>query len=356
MITLLYPENGAKISIHTDWQKEFYRRQYTGIHKDSAIFEQYDAYLSEDGISSCPKTLVFKWKRSDIYTLMKFKISTSPDFPKQDGVETCCTVGKVFASCEDDGVYCVCVTNLKSGTKYYWCVDDGSGAYPINTFTTNENETRFIKVPGSHDNIRDIGGKLTKSGKRVKQGFVFRGAAMEVPYYDHEGLTSEGKHIVRDVFKMKTQIDLRYEAMGKMTDTVFGKDAKYILYPYNPYEGITDPGMQDMNAKILELFADESNYPIFFHCVAGADRTGTLAMLIEGLLGMSDEDIIADYNTTSLVGDIRDWESNEEIKKMMNALNNLYPEKSIQEQLELYVLNCGISSENIEKIKDLLLE
>ena len=57
-----------------------------------------------------------------------------------------------------------------------------------------------------------------------------------------------------------------------------------------------------------------------------------------------------------IVGDIRDWENNEGIKKMTDALNAIYPEKTIQEQLELYVLNCGISNENIEKIKKLLLE
>lgn len=35
-----------------------------------------------------------------------------------------------------------------------------------------------------------------------------------------------------------------------------------------------------------------------FHCRAGKDRTGVIAMLLLGLAGVSDEDIVADYAAT----------------------------------------------------------
>ena len=355
MIELIYPKNGAKISILTDFQKEFYRREYEGSHKNDNAYDDYvqEAFEREDITN--PVTVVFKWKRSNMFAPMRFKISTSPDLAELVGVDACCTYGEIFPS-DEDGVYCVCVTNFKSGTKYYWTVDDLSGECPVYTFTTDENETRFINIPGARGNIRDIGGKMTASGKRIKQGYVFRGAAMEKPYYDPEGLTTDGKRIVREIFKMKLQIDLRYEAIGKMTDTVFGKDGKYVLYPSGAYNWIHDIGAKDMIVMMLELFADEDNYPIFFHCVAGADRTGTLAMLLEGLLGVSDEDIIADYNATTLNNEFRRWDGNDEIKAMVKGLNELYPNKTLSQQIALYVENCGISNEKIEKIKNLLLE
>lgn len=50
---------------------------------------------------------------------------------------------------------------------------------------------------------------------------------------------------------------------------------------------------------IFSTLADESNYPVYFHCNAGADRTGTLAFLIEAVLGVSEEDVVKDYEITS---------------------------------------------------------
>jgi protein tyrosine/serine phosphatase len=41
---------------------------------------------------------------------------------------------------------------------------------------------------------------------------------------------------------------------------------------------------------------------VYFHCRVGADRTGTLAYILEGLLGVSDEDRKQDYELTTLFG------------------------------------------------------
>ena len=51
--------------------------------------------------------------------------------------------------------------------------------------------------------------------------------------------------------------------------------------------------------EIFELLANEDNYPVFYHCNAGADRTGTLTFLINGLLGVSYEDLTKDFELTS---------------------------------------------------------
>ena len=41
---------------------------------------------------------------------------------------------------------------------------------------------------------------------------------------------------------------------------------------------------------------------IFFHCTIGTDRTGTLAYFLEGLLGVSEEDRLRDYEMTYFYG------------------------------------------------------
>ena len=48
-------------------------------------------------------------------------------------------------------------------------------------------------------------------------------------------------------------------------------------------------------AAALAILSDSSAYPAVFHCSAGKDRTGVLAALLLGLLGVPDETIVADY-------------------------------------------------------------
>src|SRR4029077_17029923 len=50
--------------------------------------------------------------------------------------------------------------------------------------------------------------------------------------------------------------------------------------------------------SVAEGFAglpDPSAYPAVLHCAAGKDRTGIVSALVLGLLGVADEDIVADY-------------------------------------------------------------
>ena len=58
---------------------------------------------------------------------------------------------------------------------------------------------------------------------------------------------------------------------------------------------------------VMEEFVDDykngnNDYALFFHCRIGADRTGTLAYLIEGILGVSEEDRYRDYELTVFFG------------------------------------------------------
>ena len=50
----------------------------------------------------------------------------------------------------------------------------------------------------------------------------------------------------------------------------------------------------------MEFFAEEENYPIYFHCRGGADRTGMIAMLLRAIAGVSDETIRNIHNIITL--------------------------------------------------------
>ena len=52
---------------------------------------------------------------------------------------------------------------------------------------------------------------------------------------------------------------------------------------------------QNSVAEVLAVLSDPSAYPAMFHCSAGKDRTGVIAAVLLGALGVPDDTIIADY-------------------------------------------------------------
>merc|ERR1712083_267313 len=51
--------------------------------------------------------------------------------------------------------------------------------------------------------------------------------------------------------------------------------------------------------KAMTVLSQPESYPIAYGCMAGKDRTGLLAQLVLSALGVSREDIIADYMATN---------------------------------------------------------
>jgi protein-tyrosine phosphatase len=55
----------------------------------------------------------------------------------------------------------------------------------------------------------------------------------------------------------------------------------------------------DRFTTVVELVADSGSHPTVFFCAGGKDRTGLVAALILGALGVADEDIAGDYALTA---------------------------------------------------------
>lgn len=65
------------------------------------------------------------------------------------------------------------------------------------------------------------------------------------------------------------------------------------------YAEVAADGVKELR-HVLEIIADAGNAPVVFHCAAGKDRTGIVAALVLTLLGVSEEDIVADFALTGL--------------------------------------------------------
>ena len=192
------------------------------------------------------------------------------------------------------------------GEVYYYRVKDASGNYIVNDYSFKIDDSRPLRtvtIDGVY-NVRDLGGWTAKDGHKVKYGKLYRGANLE-------NITTEGVNTLLGTLGVKTEIDLRGDSPSH--DLVDPR-LNYLNYPIWMYTSIipefamTYPdgpsvgfeAFQIPNIKsIFETLADDSNYPIYYHCAVGADRTGTISYLINGLLGVEYEDLTRDFEITS---------------------------------------------------------
>ena len=357
MISLISPENGISFSILSEIQKEFIAREFAlkEFVPDSVQENAYPWYdisvCGTPGISH-PASLIFKWKLTDHLHPAKIELSLNENFLPEERIGAIASVGKTVYNSED-GTYYTSVSNFLSGETYYWRVVSDVETSEARTFSTKIGEIRTIRAEGL-DNIRDFGGRINTEGRRVKQGLIYRGGALN--YLSHPDCAeNNGLHVMRDDLKIKTDIDLRFEAIGKYEFCQLGDHINYNLLPSNAYDGLLEPYADETFRKIFELIADENNYPIYIHCVAGADRTGSVGFLLDALLGMSEEEIILNYNMTAIC-EVRNWYRNSDIIKMVSKLKELYPDKTLTDMLVEYLRHAGLSDETLQRIRDNLLE
>ena len=106
--------------------------------------------------------------------------------------------------------------------------------------------------------------------------------------------------------------------------------------------------------KIFKILANRDAYPVYFHCHAGADRTGTVAALLKFMLGVSEDDVATDYELTSISpygGRFRTHEMYDSFLKYLLTLGSTYKEAATN-----YLLSCGITEEEIQTLKDIYLK
>ena len=251
------------------------------------------------------------------------------------------------------------IQNLMVDTCYYWTVDAG-GEVSGGVFYT-ENTLRTLLIDGV-TNTRDLGGWKTVDGVyRVKYNIAFRGAELE-------GITANGLAAAADL-GIKTDVDLR--GRGSNTQSPLGTNVQWWLsgeYGAAMYYNSEKTTISDLTstyvqgtANAVRAFADASNFPIYFHCTYGRDRTGTLALLLLGVLGVSEDQILRDYEITFLTsfagGSSRTIKSNEGVTKTTKWLiDNYAPGGTLQEACEGYLLAIGITADEITAIRKNMLE
>ena len=161
---------------------------------------------------------------------------------------------------------------------------------------------------------------------------------------------------VLNVLGIKSDIDLRSdgECFG-MTGSPLGPSVTWFHYSSSAYGGMqTETGRQAFK-KVFRVFLDEKNYPIDFHCIAGQDRTGAVAFILNGLLGVSEEDLYLDWEVTGFWNENAGFNHKNRFDHLVNGFQKLKGE-NLHEKIENYVLSLGFTRADIEKFRSIMLE
>lgn len=311
---------------------------------EDADVADYCGGITDDGI----KGYTVRWRNTyDGVSSCKVEYSESEDF-----------ADSVFEDVVVGDNECV-LYNLKKATTYYLrvvIVADGEEktSDPI-SFGVRDLGPRVMKIDGIH-NVRDLGGYVTPEGRTV-QGIIYRGGALSPEsYYPNVGLTDAGKTYMKDTLKIKTDFDLRNAAQnnGLTTSPLTGATLEY----YNADGYDTGIANKETYRKIFAALSDENRYPVYLHCTGGADRTGTVSFLLNALLGVSETDLVKDYEYTSfsIYGE-RNSKGGEPAYRFAElvAAIKAYSGETLAEKTEKYLLSAGVTETQIYNIRAIML-
>ena len=153
---------------------------------------------------------------------------------------------------------------------------------------------------------------------------------------------------------LKTEIDLRSESeCYGMTGSPLGDSVAWIHLPgrsaldwYPTEEG------KSFFSRCFKIFLEPGNYPIDFHCIAGADRTGSLAFVLGAVLGVPEAELVEDYTLTSFSTSGK--RQADKMRKGMKAFDG-YPGKTINDRVCAYACTCGFTMNDIRKFRSIVL-
>ena len=263
------------------------------------------------------------------------------------------------------------------GKTYYWKVTGnitsevlGGGKIHI-----KDAPVRWLYVAGVN-NVRDMGGWKTENGKTVKYEMLYRGAQLN-------DITTSGMQTL-SLLNIKTEFDIRSKENSPTPSATEGTGFNYVFMLTNAgydkiFQSYAKEQVTSNYKKMFEYLSDSSNYPIYTHCQGGADRTGTYAFILNGLLGVSYEDLTRDFELTSFSG-VKRWRGTgaagtfsaddtimqddggnyiawgELYKKMMEYGSNNGC-TTLQQSIEHWLLNyVGVPQAQIDSFKNIMLE
>jgi len=159
-------------------------------------------------------------------------------------------------------------------------------------------------------NFRDLGGYDTLDGRPVRWRRLFRSDSLSP-------VTAEDARLLTEELGLLAVVDLRssgeveWEGRGGLADVALhyhhvplieevstDPDGPWDRWLHELYARLLAPSAGRVSVALAAIASEVAEHPTVFHCTAGKDRTGIVAALLLALLGVREEDIVADYVLT----------------------------------------------------------
>lgn len=341
-----YPEKAHEISELTPYNDELASWQsYAGDSESQkaalrALFDKYDIFR--------PTNNVLAWDSN--ISAKNYRVIISQD--------------KAFTNIEREYVVSgttnsVIFENPYTGTDYYWQViatknDDSLVYSDIFNFTT-ANLPRTVYIDGV-SNTRDLGGNVGLGGKRMKEGLLYRGMRLE-------GISASGENEFKNNLGIKAEVDLRGIGEGQENylnlSNYYHFSSPYDYSESTALETAIDGPLATNFGNAVKVFANPNNYPAFFHCSVGRDRTGWMGICLDLLCGVSEEIVLKEFclSLFSTSGALSKGTTSfyNRYLRLRTYLNNLSG-SNMSEKMETYLTTvCGVTHEECETIRGILL-
>ena len=270
------------------------------------------------------------------------------------------------------------INNLTPNVHYTYkvsSIDNGTVMTEGNFSTYGHIRQVFFKTRVR--NGRDMGGWLTYDGKMVKYHKIYRTGRWESSTMANSGkkaMIAEG---------IKAQLDLRNTSDVLSAPAIDGMDFCAPLIETGG-DSMLKAEKGDKTRQCMQFIIDcvKADKPVVYHCSLGRDRTGTLGMLILGLLDVVEGDISKEYEVTYFSP--RGWSiASSETYKTFQNLRTTWAYKPAAEyiwagkypnatytfnddkespdytpfsvRIETYLLDIGISQADIDAYRELML-
>ena len=268
--------------------------------------------------------------------------------------------------CNDLTIY-----NLIPNQEYHYYVSnidsEGISHSVIDDEIYVSGHLRAIYVDGMH-NFRDIGGYPGLNGKFIKYDKILRSAELLSTNPVQGNITQAGINEVVNNIKIDVELDIgdspTESPISNYVELIGGSGYRIGSYAY-----LTG------NQSVLNCFNVlcarlKQNKKILIHCKEGCDRTGTLLFVLEALLGVCESDLAKDYEISSMYfgarqrnGVYSDTPPNPDkrygygaYRSMIEYIKSNYTGDTINEKVENMMLNFGVSHDQIELFRQIMLE